>query len=102
MATRQTQLENQFNELTNKWKSDTRLESSVIKIVEHPCHQALLELGPEIVPLIVNDLRRGYFHWAYALHKLTGHTPSEDERVDADSIREAWLKWADNSTMPVA
>ena len=49
-------LEAHFQALTKTWHKETLCVSSGTKIIEHPAYQAIIRLGPRVVPLIRQEL----------------------------------------------
>ena len=68
------------------------------KIVSHAAYRAIIALGPDVVPLIIEDLRVAPRWWFEALRELTGTDPTTPEmcgRVGA--LSQAWIDWYDAS-----
>jgi hypothetical protein len=87
-------LEKRFRELEAQWTQDTEVLSSYQEIVGHPAFQAIVGLGPAVVPLMLRDLEERPRLWVWALPRITGENPVPDEA--AGNIREmgeAWLNW---------
>lgn len=83
-----------FERLRLRWKIDTQLVSSSSALVKHPAYRQIIELGPEVVPLILTDLEREPDHWHMALVELTGENPvpaSAHGRLRA--VADAWTRW---------
>jgi hypothetical protein len=89
-----TALAQQFRALAAQWKAETALLSSTSALVAHPAYQAIIALGPPVVPLLLQDLQREPAHWFAALKAITGEdpVPSGDwGRIPAMAV--AWLSW---------
>jgi len=81
-----------FDQLVRAWKQDTRYSSSLSKIVMHPSYQAIIGMGPAVLPLIFAELQHSGGHWFWALHAITqAHPAHEGDTYDA-AVR-AWLAW---------
>lgn len=81
-----------FEDLANEWERETALLSSVSAITSHPTYLAIIALGPDAVPLILDRLAREPNHWFKALIALT----QIDAAAGTDSVSaaaEAWLAW---------
>src|SRR5947209_6609320 len=52
-------LEQRFRRLEAVWEADTQFLSDAQRIIEHPAFQEIIELGREVVPLMLRDLARG-------------------------------------------
>jgi hypothetical protein len=88
------QLEALFAKLAHDWRHDTRFLSSTTAIATHPAYQRIIGLGPQVIPLILAEMKREPGHWFWALAALTGEnpvTPGDEGRVSA--MTDAWLKW---------
>jgi hypothetical protein len=83
-----------FHELTQQWKADTAYVSSTTAMIAHPAYQAIVALGQDVVPLILQDLEDESAHWFEALQATTGEDPVPPKdwgRIPA--MRSAWLDW---------
>jgi hypothetical protein len=90
----QSALDIQFEILAEEWKSATTLLSSTTAMVSHPTYRAIIDLGPDVVPLLLRDLQREPAHWFEALRALTGEDPVPSEHWgDVLAMREDWLSW---------
>ena len=81
-----------FEDLVREWKRDTRFVSSLAKIVMHPAYQAIIGMGKDALPLVLDDLRRTQAHWLWALHAITQEDPAPDG-ADFETAVAAWLAW---------
>jgi hypothetical protein len=83
-----------FEALAAQWKEDVALLSSTTAMVAHPAYQAIIDLGPPVVPLLLRDLEREPAHWFEALKAITGADPVPKQdwgKVRAMAAR--WLEW---------
>lgn len=86
-------LEEQFHELADVWRVQT---SYLSNMTAHPNYQKIVDLGPDVVPWIIRELKREPDHWFHALKAITGVDPVlRADRGDIAKMREAWLKWYD-------
>jgi hypothetical protein len=84
----------QFESLAQRWKAETALSSSTTEMVTHPCYQAIIALGPAVVPLLLRELERESVHWFEALQAISGENPVQREQWgNIPAMREAWLAW---------
>ncbi len=88
----QTGIEQTFQELVVRWRADTRVWSSVTKMVLHPAYQRIIGLGSPAVPLLLRELERAPDHWFWALRAITGEDPAAAEST-FDAAAAAWLRW---------
>ena len=62
------ELQQKFNELKDKWEKETGFLSSSSAIINNESYKAIIELGKEIVPLMLKDLQdNGPNFWFFAL-----------------------------------
>ena len=85
-------LEQRFWNLANQWHKETRLTSSVAKMVMHPAYQQIIGMGAVAIPFILRDLRATRDHWLWALRAIVGDDPSP-EGASFDEAVDAWLAW---------
>jgi hypothetical protein len=81
-----------FRHLAQEWRTITKFESNLDRIVLNRSYQQIIGLGPQAVPLILADLQRARSHWFWALSVIVG----EDKAAGQTSIAgaaEAWLSW---------
>lgn len=87
-------LEESFQRLADWWHTETSGLSSITMKSIHPAYQQIIDLGPEVIPIILRDLQKRPDHWFWALRQLTGENPVRQE--DAGRLKlmaEAWLAW---------
>ena len=59
-------------------------------------YQHIIEMGPQVVPLILRRLQAQPNWWSPALIKLTGIDPTAGQARGRLAVEtEAWLKWAE-------
>lgn len=84
----------QFHSLASRWKVETALLSSTTAMVSHPAYQAIIALGPGVVPLLLRELEHEPAHWFEALQAITGEDPvppADWGKIPA--MAAAWLAW---------
>ncbi len=88
------ELKAEFDRLAAQWREETRYHSSSTIIEEHPAYQAIIAMGENVIPLILENLRASGGHWFMALRSITGESPiREEDRGKIQAIRAAWLEW---------
>lgn len=93
-ASDEVPLEQAFELLSDKWKRETALVSSVTKKIRHPAYREIVALGSGVVPLIITELARRPDHWFAALEEITGENPvGPDDRRRISKAVEAWVNW---------
>ncbi|GIL23791.1 MAG: hypothetical protein BroJett042_23040 [Bacteroidota bacterium] len=91
----QNRLNRKFNLLKSVWENDTMFSSSITEITSHPAYHAVIKLGQEVLPLIIQDLQTTNNHWFYALEILTGENPIRPEhRGNVEQMKSDWVNWA--------
>jgi hypothetical protein len=81
-----------FERLRADWHQATWSMSSLTSMVMHPAYQAIIGLGPQVVPILIEDLRSEPEHWFWALRAIVG----DDHGHGATTLREAadrWISW---------
>jgi hypothetical protein len=87
-------LEERFRHLAAEWRREVGPLSSVSKIIHHPAYQAIIALGPPVVPLILRELERQPDHWFAALRAVTGADPiAAEDRGRMEKMAVAWVRW---------
>lgn len=93
---RETVLAEEFRMLAEQWRNETRFESSLTEITEHPAYQAIIELGDEVVHILLDELRRRREPelWFAALREITGVDPIRpDHWGNVRAMADDWLRW---------
>jgi hypothetical protein len=93
-STTQEEASSQFLRLATEWKESIRVISDWNLMILHPSYQRIIGLGPDVIPLILKELKLNGGHWFWALQALTGENPITNE--DAGRVKkmtEAWLAW---------
>jgi len=91
---REAVLAEAFRVLADEWRSSRRFRSSLTEITEHPAYRAIVQLGNEVVPVLLRELQQRPEPWFAALREITGHDPVRSgQRGDMKAMRQAWLSW---------
>lgn len=88
-------LETTFSELTEKWRKETQMMSSITKKSKHPAYQEIISMGTPVLPLILRELKRQPDHWFWALVAISEENPVSAES-NFDRAVETWLEWGKN------
>jgi hypothetical protein len=89
-----TALAKQFQALAEEWRSAVALLSSSTAMRAHPAYQAIIALGPPVVPLLLQELQRDRTHWFEALSAITGEDPvPREDWGNIPAMAAAWLAW---------
>jgi hypothetical protein len=85
-------LRGQFRYLAAWWKHDTEFQSSTSRVAMHPAYKRIIEMGREVLPLILGDLKATQAPWFWALQTITGEDPLPvDDRGYIDRMTQAWV-----------
>ena len=88
-------LKDQFDELVHIWKQERGPTSSVSQMAMHPSYQRIIGMGSEVIPFILDEMRREPDHWFWALRAITGQNPVRNEyRGNLPLMTHDWLEWA--------
>ena len=88
-------IERRFVMLANKWRQETRFDSSMQKIVSHPAYREIVGIGPAVIPLVLRELECAPNWWFAALRELTGENPVKAEHAGKlEAMANDWLAWA--------
>jgi hypothetical protein len=83
-----------FRQLAAQWSEETSHVSSVTRATAHPNYLAIINLGWDVVPLMLQDLQNDKGFWYPALNAITGIRPFDPK--DAGNSRrmtQAWMNW---------
>lgn len=81
-----------FNIYKSIWYENTYFMSVIEDTYEHPIVKDIIDLGPKVVPLIIEEIGVRPYHWFGILVQLTGENPG-DGIEDIDELVEAWKNW---------
>ena len=85
-----------FRQLTGQWRKATQWLSSTTDIAMHPAYQAIIGMGPEALPMILEDLRQNSGHWYWALKAISNEDPVVPrDRGSIKKMKVAWLEWGE-------
>jgi hypothetical protein len=91
----QRPLAERFQEQADKWERETAFLSATPMIVMHESYQAIMSMGPDVVPILLRDMQKTRRHWFWALRHLE---PDADpirskDHGNVDKMIEAWVEW---------
>lgn len=87
-------LAERFRTLAQRWREDTQFHSSITALFMHPAYQEIIGLGPDALPLILEDLAATRSDWFWALRAISGENPvPAAERGQIGRMTEHWLEW---------
>lgn len=87
-------LRQRFRELMDVWQKETLHMSSSSQMAMHPAYQQIIGMGPDAIPLLLEELQKKPGHWSWALRAITGENPVKDEHRGAIAlIAQDWIEW---------
>lgn len=91
-------MQNQFNQLAEQWKYESKFIQSIDQKSKLNSYQQIIKMGKDAVPIILNDLKiNGPNDWFYALSKITGENPiTKDIEGNMIKMTQAWIDWYNN------
>jgi hypothetical protein len=93
-SARRDSLREQFFALARQWQCETQWLSSTTEIAMHPAYQAIIGMGPEAIPMILEELSRRSGYWFWALKAISREDPVPPrDRGSIPAMRAAWLQW---------
>ncbi len=83
-----------FQRLAAEWKEQSRCLSNSAQMAMLKPYQRIIGMGPAVVPLILEELRREPDQWFWALEAITEQNPVPHEALGKTrQMAEAWLHW---------
>lgn len=93
-STTPPELARKFSTLAQQWETEVEGMSSTARMSQHPAYQEIIQMGTEIVPLLLQELKRNPLYWLSALEEITGENPiGPEQRGRIKQMAEAWDKW---------
>lgn len=93
VATKQNLAANFYRSL-RKWRFDTMFVSSVDKAVAHPSFREIVDMGEQVVPLIMSEISTRPDMLMIALQLITGADPVRPRhRGHMAEMASDWLDW---------
>jgi len=93
-AESQADLATRFHALAAEWRAARGHSSSVNSWAKLPAYRAIIDLGPEVIPLLLRELQATPDHWFWALKELTGENPvTPESRGNVAEMAKCWLDW---------
>jgi hypothetical protein len=87
-------LEDYFNSLKYLWLEETKYSSNIYYTTKHPAYLKIIQLGKDVLPLILKDLSESNTHWFFALREISGANPIQNEHLgNIQEMTNDWLVW---------
>lgn len=90
----ESEIESEFYEHLQQWKKETRFQSSSTILFDNEHYQHIIDMGFDVVPVILEYIRDTPDHFSYALKMITGEDPCLSE--NAGKVKEnceSWVQW---------
>jgi len=93
-------LHEKFKRLLNEWQEEAIFMSSMTEMVMLRSYQAIIGMGPAVVPIIINELKQNPDYLFWALEAITGVNPvlPEDEG-NLGRMTNAWIEWGQENSI---
>lgn len=83
-----------FDFLKTKWLEETAFSSNSNEILQNPSYLRIIDMGLEIVPILLEEIQNGNNYWLHALHTITGLNPAAQEPWGRlNQMKNDWLVW---------
>lgn len=83
-----------FGRLASRWREETQWLSSTTGIAIHPAYQAIIGMGPDAIPMILQELHDNSGYWYWALKAISNEDPvPPSDRGVIKKMKAAWLRW---------
>ncbi len=87
-------LRERFRMLAEKWREECKWSSSLNELAMHPAYQQIIGLGPDAIPILLEEMQRKPDHWSWALRAISGENAVKDEhRGDVELMANDWIEW---------
>ncbi len=80
------------NPSANEWEDASKFLSNTVQMALLRPYQRNIDMGPAVVPLILEELRREPDQWFWALEAITDENPITPESAgDVERMAAAWI-----------
>src|SRR5713226_5375783 len=93
-------IQERFRRLASEWKKQSHYLSNTAQMAMLTPYQRIIGMGPPVVPLILEELRREPDHWFWALESITEQNPvAPEEMGKVRLMAQAWVRWGEQQGM---
>lgn len=93
---REASVRDRFQRLAAEWKERSRYLSNTPQMAMLEPYQRIIGMGPPVVSLILEELRREPDHWFWALEAITEENPVPPEAAGKVRLMsQAWIEWGE-------
>lgn len=85
-------LKETFNSLMKAWEKKTMFSSSISNIINDTNFKRIVQMGPDILPLIIDELDKKPSNLVWSLNLITGATLKSNIRLTVTDACKAWVK----------
>jgi hypothetical protein len=97
---RQVALRGYFREALRKWREGTQLSSLLEDKRAHPAYRRIVDMGEDVIPLILEEIKARPDLIFMALHDITGEDPiTPEHRGRVREMIQDWLRWESERRM---
>ncbi len=83
-----------FQRLAAEWRERSIYLSNTAQMAMLEPYQRIIGMGPVVVPLILEELRREPDHWFWALESITDQNPVTAEAAgNVRLMADLWIQW---------
>lgn len=85
-------LKDKFSNLNKAWSSNTKLQSSVVNIIDDVNFKRIIEMGEKAIPLIIDEIDKNPSSLVWALNIITNTTLSSTQRLTVSEACRRWVR----------
>lgn len=83
-----------FYALATQWQNEVAGMSSTTQMSQHPAYREIINMGTQIVPILLSELNKNPLYWLAALSEITGENPIKPEQKGrVKQMASAWIEW---------
>lgn len=87
-------VEERFHKLADEWSCETGSSSSMMATTRHPKYAEIIDLGWDVLPVMLMDLQTNHRFWFPALYEITHVRPFDESDVgNGKRMIQAWVEW---------
>ena len=90
-------LKDKFEKLTYEWKIRYGMLSVGEIIYNNEYYKAIINLGKDVLPLMIEDMRSHKRQWFDAFEKITGTWPTEKKQYTTIDLMDCLVNWYDKN-----
>lgn len=84
-----------FEALKREWLNETKYLSNPRLLYSNEKYQKIIEMGYNVVPYLLEDLKKNKNDWFFALEKIIKKNPiKKDNAGNFNAMIEDWMEWA--------